>query len=138
MAGTRLRIRAKGIRVAARKMKKVSAAINNETTDEMKVRIKDVEKEAKRIVPRKTANTQRTIASEVEEDAKKGPIGLVGANSPQSPRLEDPKKGLKHATRTGFIGRPTPFMLPALKRNQRAISAGIGKAVVRGARKGSK
>ena len=131
-----LKIKVKGLRGSQRKLAKLRAAVKNETRDEMAARVKDVEKEAKRIVPRKSATTQRTIVSEVE-DKRAGPIGLIGVNAVQAPALEDPKKGLKHRSRGGFLGKPTLFLLPALTRNARAIVSGITKAVRTAVRKGA-
>ena len=131
-----LKIKVSGLRGSQRKLAKLRAAVKNETRDEMAARVKDVETEAKRIAPRKTANLQRTISSEVE-DKRAGPIGLVGVDTVYAPRLEDPTKGLRHRSRGGFLGKPTPFLLPALTRNARAIVSGITKAVRTAVRKGA-
>ena len=130
-------IKIKGIKTVRNKLARLRVAVNQETADEMEGLVKDVEADAKRIVPLKKANLQRTITSEVERRKRQGPIGVVGANTVYAGRLEDPSKGLKHATRKGFIGKPTPYLIPALSRNLTKILNGLKKALkkaIRGAK----
>lgn len=136
MAG-RLDIKVRGLKAARGSIRKLEAEVRDNLGDEIEVLVKKVEGEAKRIVPRKTANLQRTIASEVEE--KKGAvIGLVGANTIYAERLEDPKSGLRHASRSGFVGKPTPYLIPALSRNLKRIVAGISKGIRRATKKAAR
>ena len=125
----RISVKIRGLRATIKKLSALRRSVNTNTAEAMKIIVLDVEADAKRIVPRKTANLQRTITSEVEERARQGPIGLVGANTVYARRLEDPSKGLKHRSRKSFIGRPTPYLIPALTRNFRKIVKGISKAV---------
>ena len=122
-------IKIKGIRTVMKKLSRLRAAVNEETADEMDGRVKDIEADVKRIIPRKTADLQRTAASEVERRAVQGPIGLVGVNKVYAKPLEDPSKGIKHRSRKGFIGKPTPFLIPALTKNLTKILSGLKKAL---------
>ena len=128
-------IKITGIRGARRKLAALAANLQEESADDMAIRVKDIEREAKRIVPKDTANLQRTITSEVE--IKVGKIqGLVGANTKYALPLEAPKgRDPRHRSRKGFIGRMTAFLLPALTRLLRAIVKGQEKAVKRAVRK---
>lgn len=120
-----------GIRATKRKLSSVSDAVQIENARAMDIMVKRIEADAKRLVPRKTANLQRTITSEVEFSTRGGVIGLVGANTKYAKRLEDPKKGLRHRTRRGFIGKPTPYLIPALNKNFGPITRAIVGAVKR-------
>ena len=122
-------IKIKGIRALRKNLSRLRKSVNDETAKELEELVTDVEATAKRIVPRKTANLQRTITSEVEERARQGPIGVVGANTVYAKRLEDVRSGTKHRSRKGFIGRPTPYLIPALQSNLSKILKGIRKAI---------
>lgn len=136
MAG-RLDIKVRGLKAARGSIRKLGAEVMDQLGDELEVLVKKVEGDAKRIVPRKTANLERTITSEVEE--KKGSIiGLVGANTIYAKRLEDPKSGLRHASRSGFIGKPTPYLLPALTKNLKRIVSGVSKGIRRATKKAAR
>lgn len=131
----RLIIRVKGIKTARRKLASLSANLREESADDMAIRVKDVEREAKRIAPRDTGNLLRTISSEVEVLATKIQ-GLVGVNVKYALPLEVPEtRDPRHRSRKGFIGRKTAFLLPALARNTSAIVSGIKKAVKRAVNK---
>lgn len=131
-------IKIKGIRALRKNLSRLRKSVNDETAKELEELVIDVEADAKRIVPRDKSTLIRTIASEVEKRARQGPIGVVGANTVYAKRLEDPSKRLKHATRKGFIGRPTPYLIPALQKNLSKILKGIRKAIklaIQGAKK---
>lgn len=131
----RLRINIKGLKAARKKLGALARNLQAESLEDMGIRVKDVEREAKRIVPRDTANLLRTISSEVEVRA--GRIqGLVGANTKYALPLEVPEsRDPRHRSRKGFLGRKTAFLLPALTKNLRAIVKGQEKAVKRAVRK---
>ena len=130
----RITLTVKGLRASRRKVAVLRNAVRKETKDEMEIQVKDVERDAKRIAARKTAAHQRTINSAVELNPK-GVVGLVGANQVYSPDLEDPEKDLRHRSRKALRGRPTPSLLPALKRNFRRIVRGQSNAVKRAIQK---
>ena len=123
-----------GIRATRGKMAFLRQAVIVENVAEMQITVKRIEAEAKRIAPRKTADLLRTINSEVESSDRRV-TGLVGANKKYAPKLEDPDNDLKHRTRKGFLGKPTPFLVPALQRNFSKISSGVAKAVKRAVRR---
>ena len=125
----------KGLRTSQKKLLGLAASVTAETKDEMDIIVKDIEREGKRVVPRKSANLQRTINSEVEVSVFKGVIGLVGANTVYAEPLENPKNKTKHRTRKGFVGKPTPYLLPSLKKNFRKIVSGISRGVKKGVKK---
>ena len=127
--------RVTGLQGSRRKLRALVAAVKIENRDEMAVQVKNVEREAKRIVPRKDATLIRTINSEVEISIRKGVIGLVGANTKYAERLEDPDNDLRHRSRKGFVGRRTPYLMPALTRNFRKISQGVANATKRAVRR---
>ena len=131
----RLIIRAKGIKAAQKKMGALKRNLQDEVFQDLSIRVKDVEREAKRIAPRDTGNLLRTISSEVEVLATKIQ-GLVGVNVKYALPLEVPEtRDPRHRSRKGFIGRKTAFLLPALARNTSAIVSGIKKAVKRAVNK---
>ena len=124
-----------GIKATNGKMAFLRKAVIVENVAEMQVIVKRIEAEAKRIVPKsKVAQLIKTVNSEVESTNRKV-TGLIGANKTYAPKLEDPKSNLKHASRKGFIGKPTPFLVPALQRNFSKISSGVAKAVKRAVRR---
>ena len=123
-----------GLRAARGKMSLLGSLVLSENVDEMKITVKRIEAETKRTVARKTADLLRTVNSEVETTKMKV-IGLVGMNKTYAKPLEDPKTKKKHRSRKGFIGKPTPSLLPALNKDFSRISNSVAKATKRAVRK---
>ena len=124
----RISIKVRGIKTTRKKFKQLRDSVRQNSIDALDRIVKRIEADAKRIVPRDTANLQRTINSEVEVRPR-SIAGLVGANTKYAKRLEDPKKGLKHQSRRSLRGKPTPFLVPALEKNFNRINSEIAKGV---------
>lgn len=123
-----------GLRAARGKMSLLGSLVISENADEMEITVKRIEAETKRTVARKTADLLRTVNSEVEK-SKTRVIGLVGMNKVYAKRLEDTDLDLRHRSRKGFIGKRTPALLPALRRDFTKISASVAKATKRAVRR---
>ncbi len=123
-----------GLQATRGKMSLLGSLVLSENVDEMKVTVKRIEAETKRTIARKTADLLRTVTSEVETSKTKV-TGLVGMNKVYAKPLEDPETTLKHRSRKGFIGKPTPSLLPALRRDFSRTSAGVAKATKRAVRR---
>ena len=130
-----LTVKVTGIKTTQKRFKRLVDAVQSETAREMDTLVKDIEGDAKRIAAKKKGFHQRSINSEVEVGTRSGVIGIVGANQKYSKRLEDPDAGLKHRSRQGFIGKPTPSLLPALAKNHVRIVKGISRGVKRAIKK---
>ena len=130
----RISVTVRGLKTTRKKFKQLRDEVRKNSIDALDRIVKKVEADAKRIVPRDTANLQRTINSEVEVRPR-SIIGLVGANTKYAKRLEDPKKGLKHQSRRSLRGKPTPYLVPALTKNFNTIVRGISFAVKTGVKR---
>lgn len=124
----RISVKVKGIKTTRKKFKQLRDAVRQNSVDALDRIVKRVEGDAKRIAPQDTSTLLRTIASEVEV-LPRSIAGLVGVNVKYAKRLEDPDKGLKHRSRKGFIGKPTPFLVPALEKNFNRINAELSKGI---------
>ena len=124
----KISIKVTGIKTTRKKFKQLRDSVRQNSIDALEGIVKRIEADAKRIVPRDTANLQRTINSEVEVRPR-SIAGLVGANTKYAKRLEDPKKGFKHQSRRSLRGKPTPYLVPALEKNFNRINSEISKGV---------
>ena len=130
----RISVKVIGIKTTRKKFKQLRDAVRQNSIDALDGIVKRIEADAKRIVPRDTANLQRTINSEVEVRPR-SIAGLVGANTKYAKRLENPKKGLKHQSRRALRGKPTPYLLPSLEKNFKRVIDGISRGVKEAVRK---
>lgn len=124
----KISVKVRGIKTTRKKFKQLRDSVRQNSIDALDGIVKRIEADAKRIVPRDTANLQRTINSEVEVRPR-SIAGLVGANTKYAKRLEDPKKDLKHQSRRALRGKPTPFLLPSLEKNFKRVVDGISSGV---------
>ncbi len=124
----KISIKVTGIKTTRKKFKQLRDSVRQNSIDALEGIVKRIEADAKRIVPRDTANLQRTINSEVEVRPR-SIAGLVGANTKYAKRLEDPKKKLKHQSRRALRGKPTPYLLPSLEKNFKRVIDGISLGV---------
>ena len=124
----KISVKVTGIKTTRKKFKQLRDSVRQNSIDALDKIVKRIEADAKRIVPRDTANLQRTINSEVEVRPR-SIAGLVGANTKYAKRLEDPKKGLKHQSRRALRGKPTPYLLPSLEKNFKRVVDGISLGV---------
>lgn len=132
-----LQVKVVGLKTAIKKVSRLRSLVKSEIIDEMEIMVKVVERDAKRRAAKDKGFHQRSINSEVEI-TKLQIIGLVGANQKYSKRLEDPDEDLKHRSRKGFIGKPTPSLLPALEKNQKRIVRVIARAVKKAMKMGAR
>ncbi len=123
-----------GLRAAKGKMRLLTRVVTEENAEEMEVTVKRIEAETKRTIARKTADLLRTANSEVETTPRRV-TGLVGLNKVYARPLEDPDLDLRHRSRKGFIGKRTPALGPALRRDFSRISNSVAKATKRGIRR---
>ena len=132
-----LQVKVVGLKTARNKVSRLRSLVKSEIIDEMEIMVKVVERDAKRRAAKDKGFHQRSINSEVEI-TKFQIIGLVGANQKYSKRLEDPDEDLKHRSRKGFIGKPTPSLLPALERNHKRIVRVNARAVKKAMKMGGR
>ena len=124
----RISVKIRGIKTTRKKFKQLRDAVRQNSIDALDSIVKRIEADAKRIAPKKIGDLQRAINSEVEVRPA-SLAGLVGVNIKYAPRLEDPKKGLKHRSRRSLRGKPTPFLVPSLEKNFNRINSELAKGV---------
>lgn len=124
-----------GLTKTLSKFGRIPKILLDELEEEFGVLVLRIEAKAKSLVPRKSGNLFRTIASEVERDLF-NVKGLVGANTVYAKRQELDTT-FRHRSRKGFIGKPTPYLFPALKANLIRVNRGIINAVRKAAKRGA-
>lgn len=125
----RVKVKVRGLRETQRNMR----ALSRNTARRVEMAVEDsadqVVSTASRLVPVKTSRLLRTI-NQQRTAAPRGTIRhVVGADTEYARFLEDPEGNRKHRSRKGRIGKPTPFLFPAVQLNFKNIERNVTKAV---------
>ncbi len=121
-----LKVRIRGSRKLARKLRLLVFAGDDIIERGVVRALLIVEAEARRRVPKKSGRLERTGRSAITE-RKPGLIrGSLGFNTKYAARLE--LEALRHRSKPGFVGKPTPYIMPALLSKKSDIVIEIARA----------